>query len=371
VRILHIADVHLDRPFAGLSPEGARAARVRVWETFRRCLALAAERSVDVVTIGGDLWEDEHVTRDTRASVVRVLEGVGVPVLLICGNHDPHLAGGNYQRTSWPANVRLFDQGELEEERFDGVSIWGLSWTGSTLDPSFLDDFRAPEDGQTHLLLLHGTATYMPGLVADRDYCAFAPTAVRRAGFAGCLAGHIHAASHRDDIVYPGSPEPLGWGEMGEHAAAIVDVTETDIAVELVPVADHRYREVEVDCEGCESGEETVERIDAMLAGQRDERTHLRVRLVGEVGRHCAIDRAAIEAHHREGLAELAVCDDTRPAYDLEALALQQTATGEFVRRLQAKIVEATQAADRERFEAALQIGLRALDGRRDLVDVD
>lgn len=371
VRVLHIADVHLDRPFVGLSPDGARAARARVWETFRRCLALAATHSVDVVTIGGDLWEEEHVTRDTRASVAHALAGVDVPVLIICGNHDPYLAGGSYQRTGWPANVRLFDRDALEEERLDGASIWGISWTGGMLDADFLDDFRVPDDGRAHLLLMHGTAMHMPGYEPDQAYCSFAPGAVRGAGFACCLAGHIHAAAYRDGVVYPGSPEPLGWGEMGDHAVAIVDVSETDVVVDLVPVADHRYRQVEVDCDRCESGEEVVERVEAVLVDQWDEGTHLRVRLTGEVGRHCVIDRSTIEAHRGDGLAGLVVWDETRPAYDLDTLALQQTATGEFVRRLRAEIDEATEGADRGRLEAALQIGLRALDGRKDLVDVD
>src|SRR3954468_18053229 len=105
--ILHFADVHLDRPFVGLSGESARRRRRELFEAFRRCLALAVERKVDLVTIGGDLWEEEHVLADTRRSVAHELGRLGIPVLIICGNHDPLRPGGSYLRTPWPDNVTI------------------------------------------------------------------------------------------------------------------------------------------------------------------------------------------------------------------------------------------------------------------------
>jgi len=55
MRILHIADVHLDRPFVELARPDARARRAEVRETFRRALTIAQERDADLITIGGDL----------------------------------------------------------------------------------------------------------------------------------------------------------------------------------------------------------------------------------------------------------------------------------------------------------------------------
>ena len=64
------------------------------------------------VTIGGDLWEEEHVRADTRNSVgSRAGSGLECPVLIVCGNHDPLLAGGRFMRTSWPDNVAIVPRG--------------------------------------------------------------------------------------------------------------------------------------------------------------------------------------------------------------------------------------------------------------------
>jgi len=60
MRLLHLADVHLDRPFVGMEIDAARARRRELRTTFEKCLALARKQDVQVITIGGDLWEDEH-----------------------------------------------------------------------------------------------------------------------------------------------------------------------------------------------------------------------------------------------------------------------------------------------------------------------
>lgn len=211
MRLLHFADVHLDRPFAGLSQEVARRRRRGLREAFDRLTAAAREHEVDLVTIGGDLWEDENVVADTRNSVAYQLKQLGVPVLLACGNHDPLLPGGNYHRTSWPSNVHLFAEDEPSEFKANGVSVWGVSWKGASLDPRFLERFRVPDDGRTHLLLIHGTARDATHAIGGEGYCPFEVQQVARAGFALCLAGHLHAATERQNLLYPGSPEPLGW----------------------------------------------------------------------------------------------------------------------------------------------------------------
>ena len=66
MRIAHLADVHLDRPFVALPAAAAETRRDELFDAFGRCLTLARERGADLITIGGDLWEEEHVRADTR-----------------------------------------------------------------------------------------------------------------------------------------------------------------------------------------------------------------------------------------------------------------------------------------------------------------
>lgn len=371
MRILHIADVHLDRPFVRADRREGNRDRARLRQIFSDCLQLATERAVDAVTIGGDLWEDEHVSTDTRRYVSSALSDVGCPVLIISGNHDRLLPGGHYERTDWPENVVLFPESIPTEYRLsDELSIWGVSWTHEDPTGEFLHRRVPPDDGRAHLVLLHGTAISFSGALEDRSYCPFEPRRVEDAGFLLCLAGHIHGASHAGSVVYPGSPEPLGWGEMGRHCAAIVTVNGVEVDVELVDVNRHVYDEVSVDCRECEHGAEVGERIVASL-GEHDGATrHVRVRLTGEIARDCVVDHEQLSDAHRERFAEFELLDETHPAYDLEALAGQPDATGHFVRAMGERIDAEHDPAERLALELALDSGLRALHGRVDIVRV-
>jgi len=370
MKILHFADVHLDRPFVGMPRDAARARRNDLRIAFQRCLAAARRNRVDLVTIGGDLWEDEHVTADTRGFVAYELERLGLPVLMACGNHDPQLPGGHYTRTPWPDNVHIFPGDALTEFPLGDLSIWGISWRGGPLPLAFLDTFRTPDAERIHLLLLHGTARTVPLGVDGAEYAPFDPAEIERAGFALCLAGHIHAASQAGRVVYPGSPEPLGWGDTGRHTVALVEVQGREAAVQLIDVNMRRYEQRRVDCGGAASSAEVVGRLTTALSDPDPQAICLRVELVGQVGVDCQVDIPQVVSLVGDRYAALAVEDCTSPEFDLDRLAEQKDAAGYFVRSLLTRIEQADERG-REVLRLALTSGLHALNGRKDVLSVD
>jgi DNA repair exonuclease SbcCD nuclease subunit len=371
MKILHFADVHLDRPLVGLPPDVGRHRRLELRAAFRRCLAAAREHHVDLVTIGGDLWEDEHVTPDTRRFVASELEALGLPVLMICGNHDPYLAGGNYARSAWPDNVRICRRDVLTEFEFGPVSVWAVSWLGGRLDMGFLEGFEAPKDGRVHLLLAHGTAIGPFDPQSDSAAAPFDPERVGRCGFALCLAGHIHAGSEIGPVVYPGSPEPLGWGEMGRHAVVVLDVVDDTPRVTFHDINQRRYMARVIDCDDAASSAAIEQRVQEALTDSDPASVYLRLDLKGLIAPDCDLDVSALEDSYRGNYAALQVRDRTFPEYDLAAFERQNTATGHFVRSLQARIKDTTEPALRDQLERALRLGLHALHGRKELIHVD
>ncbi len=369
MRILHLADVHLDRPFVGLPQAAAAAQRRNLFDAFRRALALGRERGVDLLTIGGDLWEEEHVRADTRASVAHELAAFRAPVLVVCGNHDPLLPGGSYDRTAWPQNVEIVPTGALHEFRFGDVSIWSVSWGGRDLSPLVLEHFAAPGDGRIHLALLHGTALTAPFADEADGYFPFDPEKLQASGVSLCLAGHIHAASQTHGVVYPGSPEPLGWGERGRHCVALVEVG-AKVDVDLIDLNKTRFEIREVDCSGCTASAGARERIERSQIAQ-DDNLFLRIRLVGEVGPDCDIDVATVRNLLGTTTAAVEIEDRTKSMLDIASRRERKSLDGLFTRKLLERIEEAhADVRARRVAQLALEAGLRAVEGREPILRV-
>lgn len=367
MRILHFADVHLDRPFVDMALDDARERRRELRSAFDRCVELAVSGGVDLITIGGDLWEDEHVTPDTVRWVASRLAGAGIPVVMVAGNHDPLSSGGPYVRASFADNVRVLSPGpDLSSVEFGDLVVWGMSWErGRPLVADSLTRFRVPDDGRAHVLLLHGTcgAYFEAGA-----HCPFSIEHVRAAGFTRCLAGHIHAASDPDDLVlYPGSPEPLAWSQDGRHTVVLLDLNEgsaPSFRAELVDVNRRRFETLEVECTGSGSSADLERRVlEAVGAVGVTDGLGVRVQLRGRIDAHCAVDTDALARTVLSlGGSSCEVHDRTRPAFDLDTIEASGGVAAEFTRRLRARI-ELASEGERASLELALDLGLRALEG--------
>jgi DNA repair protein SbcD/Mre11 len=371
MRLLHLADTHLDRPFVGLPLNAARHRRDELRRTFEHCLELAREHWVDLVTIGGDLWEEEHVTADTRNWVAAKLAELKVPVAVICGNHDPLVPGGDHLRTAWPANVHLFPSVNPTEFAIGDVSIWGASWSGGGFSTAFLDGFKAPRDGRTHVLLLHGTTGAGALLEASSSYGPFDAQAVTRAGFLCCLAGHIHAAQQVGPVVYPGSPEPLGWSETHRHCVALVELAHPAVRanVELIDVNSRAYTQRTVNVDGAVSSADVEQALDIAVADPDPARLYVRLTLTGMIAGSCRISPENLAARYPH-YAGVLIVDQTCPSFDFGAIAQQPTALGRFVSEI-AERISASEEPEKRTLELARIAGVRAMRGDSEVLHVD
>jgi DNA repair protein SbcD/Mre11 len=360
MKLLHIADIHLDRVFhrAESRPAAVRR-RSELRDALTRALALAGEREIDAVCIAGDVYEHEYVSEDTISFLRDAFASAGVPVLVTPGNHDPHLPGSAWERTEWPANVHVFARDEVEPFRLgDGVTVWGAAFTARNCDASSIARFRAPHDGGIHVLLVHAALTGEQW-AEEADYRPVTRAQLRATGVAYAMLGHFHDGRGDGFLCYPGSPEPLDWGERsGAHGASIVEVAPGAVMAEAIPIATRRYAERTVSVAGA-SGSAQVE-VAVATAASEEVGASLRVVLTGEVEPGCEIDPRSISERCAAGLTELAIVDRTVPAYDLDALAREGSVRGRFVARL-------LHSGDPDAHEAILT-GLRALDGRTEVI---
>jgi DNA repair exonuclease SbcCD nuclease subunit len=373
-RLLHIADLHLDRAFAGMGCQGDLAIRRRVGlrDALRRAGEAAQARGCAAVTIGGDLYEHDRAGADTAAFLADTFASwQPMRVLVAPGNHDALVPGSIYSRTEWPANVHVFSGSCLEPYPIaDGLTVWGLAH----LEPAWQGDPLACEpvggDGGVHLALFHGAelgsrpdgkSMHGPFRVAD----------VRHRGFAAALCGHYHRRRLDDagGLLYPGSPEPLTFDETEARGPVVVTV-EAAGSISYEPLADNRWhaRTTDADVTGARGLADIIDAARAATvmacAGVDSARAMVRIDLRGELDHAIAADTFTVETALRDSAVAAAtrVRDLTTAAMSITAIAAEPTVRGAFARSV-ADAVTLADPAERHVLDEALRYGLQALSG--------
>jgi DNA repair protein SbcD/Mre11 len=372
IRLLHLSDLHLDRAFASMGCQGelARRRRQGLREALTAAGQLAEEQGCTAVTIGGDLYEHERAGIDTGRFLADTFASwQPMQVLVAPGNHDALMPGSLYRRVEWPPNVTIFETSHLTPvELIDGVTVWGLahrepSWQG---DP--LGDAPATEGSGVHLALFHGAEL---GSRPDGKsvHGPFHAERIRASGFAAALCGHYHRRrlDSAMGLLYPGTPEPLGFDEEGARGPVIVEISGRG-DVRFTAHDTNRWSVTTLRCDvgDCGSDGSVIDEVAMSCAAEGladPERTMIRVDIVGAVDCSLSLDAYTVELAVRErlSLAAVKVRDLTTPLLDLESAMTEESTRGAFIRA--ATAAAAAGPDDDGVLEDALRYGLMALSG--------
>jgi len=335
LRLLHFADLHLDRSFARehLYGVGAQQHREGLRQALRRIVERAQHEQVELITSGGDLFEHDQVTRETATFVVQTLGAAGVPVLIVPGHADPALASSPYRYLRWPSNVTIAAHEDLRPYRYGDVVIWAAGFMRPDEPDAPLRDFPHQDSG-VNLLLLHASDMSQ---VAEgvTPYKPILPSQLEERGLRHALLGHYHTGRSDAAITYPGSPEPLGWQEVGPHCTALVTVLDDGrVEVSLEPINVRQFAQETIDVTGMTSLEHVRQAVAGMRNEKRLEGGLLRATLVGQRMPGLNLDPLQLAAECEDGFAFIEFRDQSRIAHDLDAVGQEFTSRGEMVRKL-------------------------------------
>lgn len=361
VKIVHFADLHLDRAFAWAGAAAASGRRENQRKVLRRIVELTQEVEADALFCGGDLYEHERITRDTVEFLLKVFGSLSpTRVFLAPGNHDWYGPESPYASGRWSDNVHIFRADRFEPVTLDdGVTLWGAAHLAPANTDNFLRDFRVEGD-ECHLALFHGAEKNWLSEqgVGKEPHAAFDAVEIEKAGFAHAFLGHYHRPRDSKFLTYPGNPDPLEFGETGDRGAVIASIEDDgEIQCERRSVALTKTHDMTLDISGCTTRGEVTERLDERASGASG---FVRLTVSGDL--HPDMDLE--ESHLRQCLGDFDAVQvrwEVRPAYDLDTLREEDTVRGQFIR----DVLEAGLAEDEER--RVLMTGLRALDGREDL----
>ena len=359
--IVHCADVHLETTFP--DTRGGAGRRKALADAFVRIVDEAIRRKAAVLTIGGDLYEGERAGPQTFRFLAEQFARFGKPVYVAPGNHDPYGPGALLARKDLPPNVRVFSEATWKAYPLaPEVTLWGFGHTSA--DPGRPFSKARFERGGVQIALVHGSdeARCPPN---KRVTAPFNAAEVVASGASLLLTGHYHGGyvvkqGRKPILAYPGSPEPIKFGEGPAHGALAVTVDGASLDVRPIPTARTRMSDITCDLGGVAHEHGAFERILPALAGYGAD-DFVRLHLTGIVAEGTRLDRALIEDRLGTTLGSLEVSDETR-SFDYESIAREPTVRGHVVRDLVALRGDRDGEAAREA-EAALRYAIAAFEG--------
>lgn len=380
VKFIHCADIHLDAPFREYGKGSYGDTRRRdIRDAFLNILKRVKTEKADFLLISGDLYEHGSVCKSTMEWLYMVLSEVGVPIVIIPGNHDPYILNSWYKNWEWPLNVSVLspENPSLTLENFD-VNIYGIGFSNFKEGKPDLSTVLPPKENFFNILMFHGTLDMD---FADNYYKPVTSKELESLGYDYYALGHFH--NIRDDYPLknaynPGSPEPLGFDETGVHGAFIVTANKaqntTSLNVEKFDTAIRVYHDEDLNITGCKTLEEVKMRILGRLESLNRDRDITRINLKGRT--ELSLEADMLTSLFSEDWLYLKINDDTQKSFDIESLEKDLSLKGAFVREMNARIQTVTNALkenpdnpelkkEEEILNLALNYGLEALQNGR------
>lgn len=360
IKLIHGADLHLDSPFSGLTPEQAAGRRQEQRELLDRLAGLARDREADLVLLSGDLLDSRRTYRETAQALARSLGSLSCPVFLAPGNHDFYGPHSLYAALDWPENVHIFTSGAVQRVEVPGLDcvVYGRAFLGPREDCSPLEGFRAERDGRVQLMAVHGEVD------GRGEYGPISREDIARSGLDYLALGHIHQASglqREGDTfwAYPGCSEGRGFDELGSKGVLYVEAEPGNCRAEFVPLCRRRYQVLSVDVTGAE---DLAAAVQAALPPDTAEDIY-RILLTGERGAE-TLDLEGLTRALAPRFYGLTLRDQTRLPTDLWKRREEDTLTGLFLRAMWTKCQE---EPEERTYQMAARFGLAALEGGEDV----
>ncbi len=312
MRFMHVADVHLgaapDRGYPWAKDRGQE-----LWESFRRCIAAANEKKVDLLLIAGDLFHRQPEVKELNEINYLFSTLERTAVVLAAGDADYLQPSSPYAEYPWNENVIGLFSPQLERVRLPDlkVEIYGMSYYRSELPEPVFDGLRAEKSEYFRILLAHG---------GDTDHIPLDKEELLASGFDYIALGHVHRPQVyiQGLAMYAGALEPVSSEDTGPHGYILGDVHRKRIKLSFVEMAGRQYRQEEIEVTEWDTQYSLRQKISERIR-QCGTQHMYRVILAGQ--RHPQF-RPVVEEYLKCGRV-LEVADRTVPAFHLEELRRQ------------------------------------------------
>lgn len=378
VKFLHCADLHLDAPFTTLGSDSAKASvrRMDLKDAFDRIINTAMVEKVDIMLICGDLYEHDYVRKSMIAHVNdRFSEIPDVHVFMIPGNHDPYVSSSFYRNYPWSKNVHILcgDNPAFVLHELN-TCVHGIGFKDFRREASQLNDIKPMDRDYINILLLHGTVD-MDFRKDNNLYNPVSSDELSRMGMDYIALGHFHGRS--DDIgghglIYnPGSPEPLGFDESGEHGIYIGCIKKEDggyrdLEIRFSPTAKKYYVNIDVNISGCTTEAQVAGKVWKAIEESRPGHDALNglfyVTLKGYIAPELRIDFQQLLSYFNGRVFFIKMKNGAAPDLNFDEIKREPGLRGLYARKIFELMEKASDEHEKELLMRSLYYGIEALD---------
>ena len=229
VKVIHVADTHIDPTFRYLGPKELERRRDFL-NAFYKVVSKARELKPDLLLVSGDLFDKVNPRNPARTQVMRAFRSLfreGIKIYVIGGNHDTPRSveegTSPIDELSAAGYVRFFSKVsrmEADTLRINGnyVCVSGATYNHTLpLESDPLETMKVPLEGDINIAMLHYNFSPVPpmwpaptikesNVPKDLNYLAL---------------GHYHRFRRirlgNTLVVYPGSTERKSFQEEGDE----------------------------------------------------------------------------------------------------------------------------------------------------------
>lgn len=371
LKFVHCADIHMDMPFTSLDASGEKSSvrRADLKEAFARIINMVKEEKADMLLISGDLYEHEYVRKSTVNYINDLFKEIQpAKVFIAPGNHDPYIPNSYYKNFKWAENVYILTENSPYDFLEDlGACIHGVSFKNFYEDESLISDMKPADSQHINILVVHGTVD-MPVGQAFKKHNPMTTEDLRKLGMDYIALGHFHnrLETASANVYNPGSPEPLGFDEPGDHGAFVgtiragADGKHSD--VRFVKLNKRFYENVEVNIEGCTTDEGAAGKVlgSISISGMNNGLYNITLKGCPESG--FKINAAQVQAYLEDKFFFVKINDETSAGYSLEEIMNEPGLKGLFARKVSALMEKSRDDKERRQLLKAFYYGMEALE---------
>lgn len=271
---IHLADIHLGRPFSCLSEFSCSEMDLSVYKnavekSLEKVFDFAVNKRVDFILISGDTFDNTEFDISSKfvfKNFLKKLEKEKIQVYVVCGNHDPI--------SSYNKNTFNFDEDSIvkiiglntpiktklpfyDKSNDLGGYIYSVSFDEEKFKGNLLEDFDDVNLNYFNIALLHCD---IDG-IQDSPYAPCNLSELKSFNFDYCALGHIHTPKElEENIYYVGTLQGRNIKEKGEHGIRYICVENNKIkSNDFIPMDIVCYDELTVDLSDVDDDTQALE----------------------------------------------------------------------------------------------------------------